>query len=169
MEERQRTFSQSIDQHRGILYAICRSYCADRNDRDDLAQEMVAQLWRSYGRFDETRSFSTWMYRVALNVAISYRRRVRRNVQHVVFDEAAIERAVEPRSERDDDVALLRRFIEELEPLPKALMLLHLDGYSYAEIAQTLGITESNVGTKINRLKTTLRKRFDESFAGDRS
>ncbi len=162
MDERQGRFERLIEDHKGILYTICRSYCADRNDRDDLAQEIVAQLWRSFERYDERYTFSTWMYRVALNVAISFHRKVRRHAQHVVFDDAALEAAAEPESERSGDVALLRSFIDQLEPLPKALMLLYLEGYSHREIAETLGIGESNVGTKISRLKTALRGRFDE-------
>jgi RNA polymerase sigma-70 factor (ECF subfamily) len=169
MDERQTRFSQSIEQHRRILYAICRSYCPDRNDREDLAQEIVAQLWRSYPRYDEAYAFSTWMYRVALNVAISFDRRVRVRARLTVFDEAALEAAVEPQAERADDVALLRSFIDDLEPLSKALTLLYLDGYSHREIAQTLGISESNVGTKINRLKASLRQRFEAPPASDRS
>jgi RNA polymerase sigma factor (sigma-70 family) len=169
MDERQTRFSQSIEQHRGILYAICRSYCPDRNDREDLAQEIVAQLWRSYPRFNDAYAFSTWMYRVALNVAISFDRRTRRRARHTVLDETALETAVEPQPERGDDVALLRTFIDDLEALPKALMLLYLEGYSHREIAQTLGISESNVGTKINRLKAALRERFEELPASDRS
>jgi RNA polymerase sigma-70 factor, ECF subfamily len=168
MDERQGRFERLIEEHRGILYTICRSYCPDPADREDLAQEIVMQLWRSYDRFDPARTFSTWMYRVALNVAISFQRRTRRGTQHVVFDEAALETTAEAQSDRSDDVALLHTFIDDLEPLPKALMLLYLDGYSHREIAQTLGIGESNVGTKINRLKAALRKRFEEPFAGGR-
>ena len=72
--DRQTTFLQRLDDHRGILLKIATVYCRSRADRDDLAQEIISQLWRSYGRFDESRRFSTWMYRVAMNVAISYSR-----------------------------------------------------------------------------------------------
>ncbi|HEY3676627.1 MAG TPA: RNA polymerase sigma factor [Candidatus Tumulicola sp.] len=163
MDERQGRFERLIEDHRGILYTICRSYCQDRNDREDLAQEIVIQLWRSFDRYDERFAFSTWMYRVALNVAISYHRKTRRHKRHVIFDDAVLETAVETEPARAGDVALLRAFIDELDSLPKALMLLYLDGYSHREIADTLGTSESNVGTKINRLKTALRRRFEST------
>jgi RNA polymerase sigma factor (sigma-70 family) len=168
MDERQGRFQGLIEQHRGILYTVCRSYCPDANDREDLAQEIVAQLWRSFERYDDRYRFSTWMYRVALNVAISFRRRTSRHARHVLFDDAALEAAVQQAPQPADDVALLRSFIEELEPLPKALMLLYLEGYPHREIAQTLGISESNVGTKINRIKAELRGRFDQHSPDNR-
>jgi RNA polymerase sigma factor (sigma-70 family) len=168
MDERQSRFERLIEEQRGILYTVCRSYCSDRNEREDLGQEIVAQLWRSFERYDDRYAFSTWMYRVALNVAISYRRRMRRHTEHVLFDDAAVDAAVQQEPQNADDLTALRSFIEELDPLPKALMLLYLDGYPHREIAETLGISESNVGTKINRIKSELRCRFDQLLGKDR-
>jgi RNA polymerase sigma-70 factor (ECF subfamily) len=168
MDERQGRFERLIEEHRGILYTVCRSYCADRNEREDLGQEIVAQLWRSFERYDDRYAFSTWMYRVALNVAISYRRRMRRHTEHMLFDDAAIDAAVQQEPQNADDLTALRSFIEELDPLPKALMLLYLEGYPHREIAETLGVSESNVGTKINRIKSELRCRFDQQLREDR-
>jgi RNA polymerase sigma-70 factor (ECF subfamily) len=168
MDERQGRFERLIEEHRGILYRVCRSYCSDRNEREDLGQEIVAQLWRSFERYDDRYAFSTWMYRVALNVAISYRRRMRRHTEHMLFDDAAIDAAVQQEPQNADDLTALRSFIEELDPLPKALMLLYLEGYPHREIAETLGISESNVGTKINRIKSELRCRFDQQLREDR-
>jgi RNA polymerase sigma factor (sigma-70 family) len=169
MDERQGRFERLIEEHRGILYTVCRSYCSDPNEREDLGQEIVAQVWRSFERYDDRYAFSTWMYRVALNVAISYRRRVRRRTDHELFDDAAIDAAVRQEPHNVDDLTTLRSFIEELDPLPKALMLLYLEGYPHREIAETLGISESNVGTKINRIKLELRRRFDQQLGEDRS
>jgi RNA polymerase sigma factor (sigma-70 family) len=109
------------------------------------------------------------MYRVALNVAISYRRRMHRHTGHVLFDDGAVDAAVRQEPQNADDLTALRSFIEELDPLPKALMLLYLEGYPHREIAETLGISESNVGTKINRIKSELRSRFDRQLREDRS
>jgi RNA polymerase sigma factor (sigma-70 family) len=169
MDERQSRFERLIEEHRGILYTVCRSYCSDRNEREDLGQEIVAQLWRSFERYDDRYAFSTWMYRVALNVAISYHRRMRRHTDHVLFDDAAVDAAVQQEPQNADDLTALRSFIEELDALPKALMLLYLEGYSHREIAGTLGISESNVGTKINRIKLELRRRFAQQQGENRS
>jgi RNA polymerase sigma factor (sigma-70 family) len=169
MDERQGRFERLIEEHRGILYTVCRSYCSDRNEREDLGQEIVAQLWRSFERYDDRYAFATWMYRVALNVAISYHRRMRRHTEHVLFDDAALDGAVQQEPQDADDLTALRSFIEELDPLPKALMLLYLEGYPHREIGETLGIGESNVGTKINRIKSELRRRFDRQLGKDRS
>jgi RNA polymerase sigma factor (sigma-70 family) len=132
MDERQRRFERLIEEHRGILYTVCRSYCSDRNEREDLGQEIVAQLWRSFVRYDERYAFSTWMYRVALNVAISYRRRMHRHTGHVLFDDGAVDTAVRQEPQNADDLTALRSFIEELDPLPKALMLLSSRGIRIA-------------------------------------
>jgi RNA polymerase sigma factor (sigma-70 family) len=169
MDERQGRFERLIEEHRGILYTVCRSYCSDRNEREDLGQEIVAQLWRSFERYDDRYAFATWMYRVALNVAISYHRRMRRHTEHVLFDDAALDVAVQQEPQDAEDLTALRSFIEELDPLPKALMLLYLEGYPHREIAETLGISESNVGTRINRIKSELRRRFDRQLGKDRS
>src|SRR5580698_6163359 len=93
--ELQERFQTVVDQHKKILYKVCNSYCRNRDDRDDLAQEIIIQLWRSFGRFDERYRFSTWMYRIALNVAISFYRRENTRTQHVVSDEELFFDAVE--------------------------------------------------------------------------
>jgi RNA polymerase sigma-70 factor (ECF subfamily) len=156
----QEQFQTLVDRHRKILYKICHSYCRDRDSREDLAQEILVQLWRSFGRFDGRCRFSTWMYRIALNVAISFYRRERARTLCVIPDEVRLN---EPSGEVDsqpEDVRLLCRFIDGLDPLNKALILLYLDEQSYREIADVLGITETNVATKINRLKNKMRQQY---------
>jgi RNA polymerase sigma-70 factor (ECF subfamily) len=91
----QARFVSLVDEHRKIVYKIASSYCASRDDRDDLAQEIVTQAWRSFGGFDERVRFSTWFYRVALNVAISFARREHRRTRHVVLDDAYLLEAPE--------------------------------------------------------------------------
>ena len=153
-------FQLLVDEHRKIVYKICNSYCSNPDDRDDLAQEIVAEAWRSFPTFEERSRFATWLYRIALNVAISYNRRETRRHRHVVVgQEHLLDVAGEVRAE-PEGLLLLRQFIEELDPLNKALILLHLDGYGYREVGDVLGITETNVATKLSRLKTTLRRHF---------
>jgi RNA polymerase sigma factor (sigma-70 family) len=157
----QEQFQTLVDRHRNILYKICHSYCRDRDSREDLAQEILVQLWRTFGRFDGRCRFSTWMYRISLNVAISFYRRESVRRRCVISDEARlIEASSGEADSRPEDVQLLYRFIDGLDPLNKALILLYLDEQSYREIADVLGIAETNVATKINRLKNKMRQEY---------
>ena len=156
----QERFQTVVDQHKKILYKVCNSYCRNRDDRDDLAQEIIIQLWRSFGKFDERYRFSTWMYRIALNVAISFYRRESTRTRHVISDEERLLEAIDDTGKKPEDIRLLYQFIEGLDPLNKALVLLYLDGNSYQEIADVLGISETNAATKISRLKKTMKQEF---------
>ena len=156
--ELQERFQAVVDQHKKILYKVCNSYCRNRDDRDDLAQEIIIQLWRSFGKFDERYRFSTWMYRIALNVAISFYRRESTRTRHVISDEEQLLEAIDDTESQPEDIRLLYQFIEGLDPLNKALVLLYFDGNSYQEIADVLGISETNVATKISRLKKTMKQ-----------
>jgi RNA polymerase sigma factor (sigma-70 family) len=156
--ELQNRFQELLERHKKILYKICNSYCRNPDDREDLAQQIVAQLWQSFRSFDGRVAFSTWMYRVALNVAISWYRRERTRAQHIV---PAGERLLDVASESEtqsDEIRLLYELIGKLDELNKALILLYLDGNSNREIGEVLGISETNVTTKISRLKRTMRQ-----------
>jgi RNA polymerase sigma factor (sigma-70 family) len=158
----QQRFSALIDRHSGIVRKVATTYCRDADDRADLAQEIVAQLWAAWPRFDPSRQFTTWMYRVALNVAISHVRGVYRNARHFVplaeEHHALAGEAVD--HEVRQELAALEAIIAGLDPLNRALLLLYLDDRSHREIADILGIGESNVGTRIGRLKQRIRDQF---------
>lgn len=149
-------FQTLLEDHKRLLYKVCRTFGREPADRDDLAQEIAAQLWRSFPSFDGRAAFSTWMYRIALNVAISYQRRERTRARYVISDD---EKLLELADERETSPHLAELFarIAELAPLDKALMLLYLDGHDHREIGEVLGITEHNVATKLNRLKQAMR------------
>ncbi len=159
----QADFLRLIEEHKRILYKIAKSYCRNAGDREDLIQEMIFQLWRSGERFDDHHKFSTWMYRIALNVAISFYRKAGRTGLRVELD-ADVDLA-DPSGdgggELSDRVALLQRFIGELGELDKALMILYLEERPYREIAEILGMTETNVATKLSRIKDRLRQQFN--------
>jgi RNA polymerase sigma factor (sigma-70 family) len=156
--EVQERFQDLVDEHRKVLYKICNSYCRNRDDREDLAQEIVVQLWRSFKTYDGRCQFSTWMYRVALNVAISFYRREGVRTGHGLAE--PLLDVADERENQSDDIRLLYESIEKLDPLNKALILLYLDGHSYAEIGQVLGISVTNAATKIGRLKETFKRQF---------
>ena len=156
----QAAFVDRLDRHRGILVKVAGAYCRDAAGREDLIAEVVAQLWRAYGRFDERAAFSTWMYRIAVNVAISFERTEVRKARNVEPAEPAISRnaaGTGGRAKRRCDCARAR-VDRKARRLNRALMLLYLDDYSYAEIAAMLGISETNVATKIGRIKQRLKR-----------
>lgn len=158
-------FAALLEAHRGIVGKVAFTYARSSHDRDDLTQEIAAELWRSYARYDQRRPFATWAYRVALNVAITHlRRTARRTTEPLAADLAA----PEPRGP-DDRVGALRAVMESLAPLDRALLILYLDGRSYAEIADVLGISETNVATKIGRLKQALRRDITAHEPSERS
>lgn len=152
-------FEARLRLHAGIVRKVAGSYAWNPHDRDDLMQDIVAALWQAWPRYDPSRPFATWMYRVALNVAISQvRGETRRRRHHVAYD-ADVHHAEAPNRDFADDeqLILLQRAMQSLDPLNRALLMLHLDERSHREIADVLGISESNVGTKLTRLKERLR------------
>ncbi|HET6276479.1 MAG TPA: sigma-70 family RNA polymerase sigma factor [Candidatus Cybelea sp.] len=153
-------FVDLVDRHRGILFKVAGAYCQDPSDREDLIAEIVVALWRAHARFDGRSSFATWTYRIAVNVAIAfYRRDVRRRRDLVPVEESILAAIAAPaEAAQDERLDFLRELIDRLEPLDRALMLLYLDEYPHGEIAAMLGISESNVGTKIGRIKERFRR-----------
>lgn len=157
--DRQNQFSELLEQHYGIVGKVARTYCWHPDDRDELSQEIITQLWRAFSSYDDTRQFSTWMYRVALNVSISWVRRNSIRQQHMIALGDGVHDVADPQgnSAIDDRIVFLKAFISKLDPLNRALMLLYLEERRYREIAEILGISETNVATKISRLKQRIR------------
>jgi RNA polymerase sigma factor (sigma-70 family) len=162
----QTRFLALLDEHRRILHKVARAYGRSLADRDDLVQETAIQLWRAFPKYDPALKFSTWMYRIALNVAISHHRSetARQRVIPAGTTESQA-RALEvagmaDATPEDEDISLLYRVIGELDDLNRALAMLYLDGQDHREIAAVLGITTTNVATRIGRLKDRLREAF---------
>ncbi|MCL4809356.1 MAG: sigma-70 family RNA polymerase sigma factor [Thermoanaerobaculia bacterium] len=156
---RQERFLALLEENEGILRKVAGAYTRTAADREELVQETVAQLWRSFPSYDERYRFSTWMYRVALNVAISsLRGDVRRRRHTVPAEEAHLAVAAPAPDPAEERRALLREAMERLDPFDRALLVLHLDGRPYAEIAEVLGLTETNVGTRLGRVRQKLRR-----------
>jgi RNA polymerase sigma factor (sigma-70 family) len=164
-------FQTLLREHEGIVFKVAGLYARDAEDRRDLAQEIGLQAWRSFARFDPRKAkFSTWLYRVALNVAISQLRKTSGSGQGRLepLEQHHLETiGAEPVPEADERLVALYAFIAQFDALNRALILLYLEDKSYAEIAEILGITETNVATKLGRIKQTLRARMsDASGAG---
>ncbi|NCT66503.1 MAG: sigma-70 family RNA polymerase sigma factor [Rhodanobacteraceae bacterium] len=153
-------FQALIERHRGIVFKVANSYCRNAEDRGDLVQDISAQAWKAFASWDAARPFSTWLYRIALNVAISaLRRQGTPGRQPLALDELAAEPGHDDDDARetDDGLRALARCIARLDPLNRALLVLYLDEKSQREIAEILGLSETNVATRIGRLKARLR------------
>jgi RNA polymerase sigma factor (sigma-70 family) len=155
-------FVSVIDANKGILYKVANAYCKDTEDRKDLVQEITIQLWRSFEDYNDQYKYSTWVYRIALNVAISFYRREnrRKEIANPLNDSILNYADANLTSEKEQDLSILQQFIAELKELDKAVMLLYLEEKSYKEIAEMIGITETYVATKIGRIKNTLKQKF---------
>lgn len=161
MTTNKETFLRLLEEHKGIIIKICNAYCQAKDDKEDLSQEIVYNLWKAFGNYTPDHKFSTWLYRVALNVAISYYRKEKRSLQYTPYNENLIIFSEEGYNKvLEGNLLLLHQFILELKEIDKSIMLLYLDDKSYHEIAEITGISATNVATKINRIKTNLKAKF---------
>lgn len=160
LEDTGAEFARLLRDHHGIVATVAASYCRDPHDRADLAQEIAVQLWRAWPKYDRSRAFSTWMYRIALNVAISAVRSATLRHRHAVPLDETLHDLADPSphdAHAEQQVRALHRFIHAQSPLDRALLLLYLDGRSHRDIAEILGLSETNVATKISRLRQRIR------------
>ncbi len=155
-------FVQIITANQNLIYKICNSYCSDQEIKKDLEQEILMQLWQSFKRFDGRVKITTWMYKIALNTAISYyRKNSKQSVRKVDIDTSIISIPdIEYDYQIDEKISVLYKIIERQSKMDKALVLLYLDNQKHSEISAILGISESNVATKINRIKKSLKKQI---------
>lgn len=166
--EREQAFLTLVRENDARLRRICRVYAHDAESRKDLHQEMLLQLWRSLGAFRGASSAATWVYRVALNTALTYARR-RGSLFHVPLDDEqlAIEHVASPlgtedMAEADARSAQLFAAIAQLDAVDRMLVTMYLDERSYREMADVLGISESNVGVKLHRIRKALGRMLTE-------
>lgn len=149
-------FSLLVGKHQAIIHKITMVYAKDPADREDLFQDICLQLWKSYPNFRGEAKFSTWLYRVALNTAISNVRKSRNNPGFVQLLD--IDRSLDDQSGEMEKVKLLYTAISRLNRIDKAIILLWLDEKSYDEIASIIGISKSNVSVKLVRIKRKLEE-----------
>jgi len=155
--------SKIIETNRGIIYKVVNSYCSHINEQEDLMQEIIFQIVKGYKNFDHNVKVTTWIYKVAFNVAISHYRKLKTRQKHMVPMPPKIVVIDERETNAyDERIPQLRTFINEFDALHKAILIMYLDGNSHKEISSAMGISVSNVGTKINRIKTELKKKFKQ-------
>ena len=152
-------FIALLDEHQNIIHKICRLYTNNEVEHEDLFQEISIQLWRSYNRFEGKSKFSTWMYRVGLNTAITlYRKEKKRLNTQPLNDQLTAIAQEEYNTQVDEQMAWLYQKIKDFSEIDKALVLLYLEDKRYDEIAETLGISAGNARVKMNRIKERLKK-----------
>ncbi len=159
--ELSKQFISLLEVNKGILYKVARTYAREEEEIKDLIQEISIQVWKSFPKFKSDYKFSTWLYRIALNVAISnLRKESKRTSSTEPISARFIQIAAPPDDPQNEQINQLYQVIGELKSFDRALMLLYLEEKSYVEIADILGISESNVATKLNRLKKILKEKI---------
>jgi RNA polymerase sigma-70 factor (ECF subfamily) len=154
-KQQEDVFKIWVDQYKGLFFKIVRAYAVTSMDMDDLFQEIAIQVWRSVPSFREACSVSTWIYRIAINTALTWTRKERRHPQMEGIEEG-VSLLREEGETPDERLAWLYAAIHQMDAVDRSITLLLLEGFSYKEIAAIMGITESNVGVKINRIKKRL-------------
>ncbi len=155
-------FLTVIENHKGIIYKVANAYCKLEADRKDLVQEIILQLWKSFDKYNDQFKYSTWIYRISLNVAISFFRKesTRKNISNPLSDQIFNIAHLQENKQKEAGFEMLYQFISTLQDLDKALILLYLEEKSHKEIAEILGISETNVSTKVGRIKSRLKQHF---------
>ena len=162
MVSKKDTFTTAIKDNEGSIYKIASVYTNNVGDRADLVQEIIYQLWKSFDSFNQMSSLSTWMYRVALNVAIYHLKTAKRSVQTVSMEEQLLNIQEIENGDEEERWTLLKQYVDKLNLLDKGIVILYLEGKSYEEIAEIVGISVSNVGTKLSRIKEKLKQQISK-------
>ena len=153
--QQQEVFKEWLSKHRGLLFKVLRAYAFNPEDREDLFQEITLQVWRSIPNFKGKSAVTTWLYRIALNTAISWSTKERKHSKQTPI-ESADHLIEEKEHDLDERVAWLYEEIKKMNEVDRSITLLLLEGISYKEMAEMLGISESNIGVKIHRIKKEL-------------
>ena len=154
--QQQQIFKEWLNEYRALLFKVIKTHSFNREDLNDLFQEVCLQVYRSIPSFKSECAVSTWIYRVALNTAIKWSSKERKHIKgHQEIDEMA-NLLVADDYQEDERLAWMYSEIRKLNEIDRSLILLHLDGFSYAEMSEILGISGSNIGVKIHRIKKQL-------------
>ncbi|GAA3555586.1 sigma-70 family RNA polymerase sigma factor [Snuella lapsa] len=157
-KEQEHNFITLLEKHQNIVHKVCRLYTNNKDAHNDLFQEITIQLWKAFPKFRGDAKFSTWMYRVSLNTAITLYRKSKRSISTQDFDGVAFKIKAEHYDDTEEEqLKTLYKAIHQLNDIEKALVFLYLEDKDYKEISKTLGISEVNARVKMNRIKTKLR------------
>lgn len=154
-------YKSSILPFAGIIIKLCRAYTNSQEDFEDYYQEVCLQIWRSKDNFREESQWSTWVYRIALNVCLTLLKKKKNNVQHFVSDSVMDEETESNYAFSDESLNLLYAAIRRLSEIDRAVIMLYLEEKSYMEIADIIGTNQNNIGVRVNRIKERLKKILD--------
>lgn len=155
----EKNFLNDFEKNQNIVHKICRIYTTNQDQHNDLFQEITIQIWKNYSKFRGESKFSTWMYRVSLNTAITLYRKSSRRIKTQDFSEVSFKiKSIDYDDTKDEQLKALYGGIRELNDIEKALIFLYLEDKPYKEISNALGISEVNARVKMNRSKEKLRK-----------
>ena len=160
----EKEFISLLNQHQKIIYKVCNLYMDMHSEREDLFQEITLQAWKAYKNFRGDAKFSTWLYRVALNTAITYFRKEKRKPD-IYSTDMVPDLAEENSDPVEEQVKAMYAAIGNLSKIDKAIVMLYLEDYSYIEIGEMMGITANNVAVKMNRIKTKLKEETQKQSA----
>lgn len=158
-------FIKHVKEHEGIVYKVASVYADGKEDRQDLFQEIIYQLWRSYPTFKGHSKISTWMYRVALNTSITHLKKEKRKDQQVPLNPELLNRMEDRENLEEEQLAILHAHIKKLNLIEKGIILLYLEGKSYEEIAGITGFTQTNIGTRLSRIKQKLKDQITKEHS----
>ncbi|MFD1601438.1 RNA polymerase sigma factor [Flavobacterium artemisiae] len=158
MKEKEQEFLKRIESHKGILYKVSKMYMDNHDDQQDLFQEIVCQLWKSYDTFRNESQFSTWMYRVAVNTAIVFLKKEKRKVDKYEIASENIKDDEGDSAIKESQLDHFYKAVQKLEKIDKAIIFYQLEGFSHKEIGENLGISEGNARVKLNRAKEKLKE-----------
>lgn len=156
----QEEFIITIQRNSGIIYKAAALYSSNAEDKEDLVQEIIYQLWKSYDSFQHHSSISTWMYRVAMNVSISYLKQSKKRLLTIPINQEVLKIQSSISNEEDEKWKEIHQQINALNLLEKGIIMLYLENKNYREIAEIIGISESNVGTRMARIKAKLKNKI---------
>jgi RNA polymerase sigma factor (sigma-70 family) len=157
-------FIQAITEHQRIIHKVCTLYLKEAGGKEDLFQEILLNAWKGYKNFKGTAKFSTWLYRVALNTAITFYRKDNRRIMTTPWEDHHLNELKNP-SDNSEHTQAMYQAIAELSKVDKAIVMLYLDDFNYQEIGDIIGITPNNVAVKMNRIKAKLQEKSKEHLS----
>lgn len=154
----EKDFIPSIEQNQQIIHKVCNLYMNNAQDKKDLFQEIVLSAWKGYRNFKGDAKFSTWLYRVALNTAITFYRKEKRQVETTAYNEHYTTTISDTQFKEDEQLTAMHKAIADLSKIDKGLVMLYLEDYNYQDIGDIMGISPNHVAVKMNRIKIKLKE-----------
>ena len=162
--DKKKIFIAAIQENEGLIYKVATFYTNNKDDRDDVVQEIIYSLWKSLDSFKQNSSLSTWMYQVAMNVAVFHLKRSKKAVTTIPIDTDLLNSPESIADNAEEKLKILQEHIRDLNLLDKGIVMLYLENKSHEEIAQIIGISKTNVGTRLSRIKEKLKTKINKTI-----